>query len=224
MSNSNSKLISLIRPIYNRTIRPLTPRKEIPISNVPGDATGIGRMLDISDSIEIKPNAIQQIRKYVDLGDSVVEVATGEGFFAAVCLTEGAYVQTFEPQQSRIDRAKNYHHKLGFTDNIEYNHALIESTHKNFPGISAAEELSARVLPSADVLLLDCEGAELDILKQLESSYDRILVECHSDLGANPERITHLLTGSGYEVVESVPVGKLRKKKRFLTAVGSNKD
>jgi hypothetical protein len=50
-------------------------------------------------------------------------------------------------------------------------------------------------------LELDCEGAELEILRKLEIEPRAIIVETHAHLGSPPKEIKRLLEERSYEVV-----------------------
>ena len=65
-----------------------------------------------------------------------------------------------------------------------------------------ASLLAPSELRDCEVLVLDCEGAERDILNQRDLNRPRvIIVETHSYLGSPEDVIEDLLRDAGYQVV-----------------------
>jgi len=58
--------------------------------------------------------------------------------------------------------------------------------------------ISPTDLPDCDVLELDCEGAELKILREIDISPRNILVETHGFRGAPTSKVEELLRERGY--------------------------
>jgi hypothetical protein len=57
-------------------------------------------------------------------------------------------------------------------------------------------------VPECDVLDLDCEGAEVEILRELDFAPRVIVVEVHPHLGSPVEAVEAELAERGYDVVE----------------------
>ena len=57
-------------------------------------------------------------------------------------------------------------------------------------------------LIDCDVLEMDCEGAELPILENLEIEPRVIIVESHPTFGAPPETIREILVERGYKIID----------------------
>jgi hypothetical protein len=56
-------------------------------------------------------------------------------------------------------------------------------------------------LPECDVLVLDCEGAEVDILTQMDIWSDVVIVETHGIFDAPAKKIREILVEKGYKVL-----------------------
>lgn len=65
-----------------------------------------------------------------------------------------------------------------------------------------APALSASQLPPCDVLQLDCEGAEMGLLREMTIQPRAILVETHGLFGAPTKLVASLLKRRGYVVAD----------------------
>jgi hypothetical protein len=78
-------------------------------------------------------------------------------------------------------------------------------------GDSERGELVAPVdLPGCDVLQLDCEGAELAIIKEMTIQPRVVLVETHGCYGAPSAAVADALTARGYSVENIGPADPSR--------------
>jgi hypothetical protein len=85
--------------------------------------------------------------------------------------------------------------------NISVHHAVVAKSISVYGGANdTGPAMPPSQLPSCDVLQLDCEGAELDILRGLAIRPRVILVETHGLFGAPTELIASLLEQRGYVV------------------------
>jgi hypothetical protein len=66
-------------------------------------------------------------------------------------------------------------------------------------GVGLGSIVPANKLPECDVLELDCEGAELDILRSMTISPRVILVETHGLYGSSSQEVDRQLTSLGYK-------------------------
>jgi hypothetical protein len=63
-------------------------------------------------------------------------------------------------------------------------------------------------LPDCDVLVLDCEGTEIEILEEMEIKPRAVIVETHGMNGATEEAVRERLDSAGYDTVESMVAEK----------------
>jgi len=196
-------LRSIAKPIYN-LIRPYTPRKYISASGV---AIKRGHLFDFSDEKEYKPEAIAAIEENVNEGDHVVEVATGHGIFSMVCAREGATVDTYEGAGRMVEKATGFHELVGAADAVTVHHAVVGEPRELYGSDLEASAVAPADLPGCDVLLLDCEGAELDIIRGVNPTPPTIIVETHPSHGAPTHAVERLLSNHGYKIASKTLMG-----------------
>ena len=89
--------------------------------------------------------------------------------------------------------------------NINIHHAVVGKLIATFGGCVASDlgpVLPPSQLPPCDVLQLDCEGAEVGILREMMIQPRVILVETHGLLGAPTHLVASLLKKHGYVVAD----------------------
>jgi len=157
-----------------------------------------------------KPNYESGIIKSLDAhtsqGDTVVVVGGGWGVTAvraAELVGKTGHIYVYEGAKEAVERVYETL-TLNNITNVEVTHAVV-GTAKQLRGKQAdAAHLEPVELPECDVLELDCEGAELEILRKLTSRPESIIVETHGLHDASTEQVASILDKRGYEVVSSV--------------------
>lgn len=76
-------------------------------------------------------------------------------------------------------------------------------------------------LPECDVLDLDCEGAELEILRGIDFEPRLLTVEAHPHLGCSCEAVEDQLRSQGYEIVGAEPIHKESDITNYVAIRGS---
>jgi hypothetical protein len=89
-------------------------------------------------------------------------------------------------------------------DNISVHHAVVAKSSINY-GSDGRIAVPVSQLPECNVLELDCEGAEVDILRELVIQPRMILVETHGIYGAPTGLVASLLQKRGYIVSDRGP-------------------
>lgn len=169
-----SSTIILFKTLYNRYIRTKFPRDNF---NRNGVITNDARYLDITNTrLDYKEGFISFIREEVKHDDFVLEVGAGVGVSTIVAARIASKVITYEAADWAVDRLKE-HLQINRVDNVEIRHHRVGES-----GILSASDASESVtpidsLPDCNVLLLDCEGAEIDISKQYRGRPRAIIVE-----------------------------------------------
>ncbi|WP_423745108.1 FkbM family methyltransferase (plasmid) [Haladaptatus sp. SPP-AMP-3] len=199
-------LLSAIRPAYNR-VRKLAPRK---IQSMNGVAVPRLRVTDLeTDHIaDWKDGTVSLTRRAVNPTDTVVDVGGGWG----VCTTWAARqsvtgtVHTYEADPRKHEILRETVRLNGVADRVE--------SHETFVTPSMD-------LPACDVLVMDCEGAEYDILRSLEESYRprEVVVETHGIYDAPTDDTKSLLSALGYEIVDeqkASPYGDVSEDNRVI--------
>jgi len=138
-------------------------------------------------------------------GDSVIIVGGGKGISAiraAKIVGETGDVSIYEGGKESIEEI---HSTIGMNDisvNIDIKHAVVGEERDVYWGDSEqADKVSPKNLPTCDVLELDCEGSEIDILKDLPIRPRVIIVELHPyNYETKPTKPLKLLSEYGYDV------------------------
>lgn len=204
-------LTEAAKPIYNR-IRPFTPRKYISYSGI---AIQHGRLFDLSDEREFKPEAVEVVKNSIRSGDHVVEVATGHGVFSLICAVRGATVDSYECSAERIQDATSLHELVGVENVIEVHRGFVGESNGRPPDDFEGDRIAPSDLPKCDVLLLDCEGAELEIIRGVAPRPPKIIVETHPSQGAPTADVERVLIDRNYRITSKQ---RVNARKHILVA------
>jgi hypothetical protein len=145
------------------------------------------------------------VNETVEPGDNVVIVGAGFGVTAvAAALRAGpsGSVQCFEASKQYARFAAKTAARNQMTT-IKIDHAVVGRLIATFGG-GVAGDLGPALLPSqlppCNVLQMDCEGAEVQILREMIIHPRVIIVETHGVFGAPTDLVTSLLKKRGYVV------------------------
>lgn len=192
-----------VRRVYNVLVRPHTPRK-LAVFN--GIAVRGVRLFDATDTF---PNyerpLIAGIRSRVTPDDTVTVVGGGRGVSsvsAAHRTGPKGSVNTYEGSAERCELATETVDLNGVDDIVEVNHNIVGEAVSLANASKGATTLPPGELPACDVLVLDCEGAEIGILEQLDQRPRVLIVETHAFLDSPEEDVRATLDELGYEVVD----------------------
>lgn len=198
-----SGLYGVVQTLYDRYIRPHLPY-------VYGEFAGVtaryAKPLDASRTDEdYKRGMVDAVHEHVGDGDVVEEVGTGRGVLTVHCLRAGAeMVHTYEGSGKMMDVAiDTLDRNVGdwWPAKVHIHHAIVGE-----PGTVYADPSGDVIGPAelahADVLVMDCEGAEQPIIRQLGTLPPTIIVETHVERGAAAWETHALLEVRGYDVEE----------------------
>jgi Protein-L-isoaspartate(D-aspartate) O-methyltransferase (PCMT) len=157
----------------------------------------------VADEPDYEAALVAGLRETVKHGDRVVVIGGGYGITAVVAALlagpSGA-VQCFEGSQEHV-RLTQRTAARNKVSNVRVHHAVVaKSTFVFGPGGDLGPVLPASQLPSCDVLQLDCEGAEVEILREMTIQPRVILVETHGVFGAPTNLVASVLEKRGYLV------------------------
>lgn len=149
------------------------------------------------------------IRRHVEQGDAVTLAGGGYGVstvIAAQKVRPNGQVHTYEASEDYFKTVKETVKLNQVTDYVSVNHAIAADYHDESEAVYGdsgdASLLAASELRDCDVLVLDCEGAERNVLDKRDLSRPRvIIVETHGYLGSPEEVIENLLKDAGYQIV-----------------------
>jgi len=134
---------------------------------------------------------VESIRCKVEDGDDVTIVGGGHGITALAAEQEGGDVTVYEPA-ARM--ARRLCHRVKGTVVCE---GFYED--KNVYG-DGSTRLTGADLDACDVLVLDCEGVEHQVIRDLTESPRVILVETHGFLGAPKDKVWEEMSKIGFDV------------------------
>lgn len=191
---------NILRPVYDR-FRTLLPRKETTCNGV---KTRRAHLFDrTTEWPDYEEELLETLRTHVSPGDSIVIVGGGWGVSAVTAAERGASVTVYEPSNEQVERVRETAVLNDVTESVTVRHAKVGETGKVW-GESSASIVSPRNLPECDLLELDCEGAELDILRAIIIKPAIIAVEVHPSHGVSEEDVRAVLTDLGYEITNRV--------------------
>jgi len=205
--------------VYLHHIRPLLPRGEYPQFNgvVVGSEEHRSHLLDSTVPIstpsdpnwdvppqEYKTLNVSLLEDAVQSGDDVVVVGGGFGVTTVTAAEAAGFsgsVTVYEGSDKR-SRVLERTLELNGVDNVTVRQAIVGTAVDVEGRATDAAVVDPEELPEVDVLEMDCEGAELNILRNLGIRPRAIVVETHPGNDAGTSLVATALEELGYEVVE----------------------
>lgn len=197
-------LKTVVRPLYDRFIRPYTPRK---LATLNGVAVRYPRLFDQRDDWPDREKPLcEGIHAVVDDGDQVLVIGAGQGVStvhtAQAAGSDGSVI-AYEAVNELVLRVRDTVRRNITPAETQVEHATVgevsdwsTATH----GRADSKTIRPAELPDVDVAVLDCEGAEQQIVPEIVNRIDRIVVETHGFLGSPTEEMRTTLEDAGYAV------------------------
>ncbi len=154
------------------------------------------------DLPEYEDALLAGIRAEVRPGDRVVVAGGGLGvtvIHAARAVGPGGTVVCLEAARERVLDVLAVAEREGVAGRVSVRHAVVGDA-RSVWGEASAEVVAAEALPPCDVLELDCEGAELDLIRRMTIRPRVVLVETHGVFGAPTADVEAALREAGYTV------------------------
>jgi hypothetical protein len=201
--------------LYRRTIRRLLPTiAEVKYGGISisrerkfGDAALPDFLIPhpLEDIADYEQTLIDVLRSQVRIGDRVIIVGGGEGVTAVVAaeaVGETGSVVCFEGNSWNVRKVKAAAARNKMSNRLKVEHAVVGEAIAVYgmPEQHSTHVVSPAELPECDVLELDCEGAELLILRDLQIRPRVIAVETHGVYGAPSRMVKELLEKLAYTV------------------------
>lgn len=172
--------------IYNRTVRPMTPHD---LSISAGDiTTNRRRFFDLQSEFPLDElREVEVIQDLVRDGDDVVVIGGGWGVTtvaAARAAGDRGSVNVYEAVGDFVSSTRWTVRHNHTPAKVDVHHAAVgevTASSAEMFGLSDGRAVAPSEIPDADVWVLDCEGAEEQILCQ-RSPPDRALVEVHPQM------------------------------------------
>lgn len=203
--------------LYRRTIRKLLPTiAEVKYSGIP-----ISRERKFGDTkmpVFLVPHPLEDIEGYeqtligalqseIRVGDRVTVVGGGEGVTAVVAaqaVGETGSVVCFEGSGWGVRKVMATGIRNKVSRRLTVKHAVVGKAMNVYgdPGQLSTLVVAPAELPESDVLELDCEGAEIVILRNMTIRPRVIAVETHGFYGAPTVVVKELLEELDYTVEE----------------------
>lgn len=197
------------RFVYENGVRIYLPRNTVTYNGVKVRA---GRFLDpfvpghSLDKSGYEEAIVAAIRKHANRGDHVVIVGGGWGVSAVAAakqVGDGGHVRVYEGAKEGVKHVRETTELNDCSDPVTVKHAIIGREVSLYSEAGDAAVHAGSELPACDLLVLDCEGAENDILEALEVRPSTIVVETHGFLGTPEEMVRERLDEAGYVVRQS---------------------
>lgn len=193
----------LLRSIYDEYVRDRLPRKVGVYNGIPIRDRAL---FDVTDEQpEYEGALVSGIRRQVSTGDHVVVVGGGRGV-STVCASTATgpdgRVECFEGGLEQYNRLADTI-RLNRVDRwTSAHHAVVGEAVDIYGESDGASVVAPADLPDCDVLVLDCEGAEIGILTSLERPPETVIVETHGFLDSPESAVREVLAERGYEVID----------------------
>jgi hypothetical protein len=154
---------------------------------------------------------VDQLRRHVEAGDEVAVVGGGLGVSsvaAARATGPDGHVDVYEGSEPHVGRVARTLRLNGVDDRSTVHHAIVSEAKDLRAHPGDADVLAPDALPDCDVLELDCEGAELAILREIDATPRVVVVETHAGLGSPKDEVVEVLRSRGYAVVDEVTLSE----------------
>lgn len=195
-----------VRFCYDNILRPRLPRSVVEYNHVKVYGARLGDSLlpwYTTDNPSYEDALVSGIRRYVESGDTVVVVGGGWGVTTVVAAQQSGddgHVITYEGAESEIAKIEETIRLNDIADRVTARHTVVAEAHALRGNMGDASIVPPDELPDCDVLVLDCEGAESAILREMAIQPQVVLVETHGMHGTPRKTIRNLLEDIGYEV------------------------
>jgi hypothetical protein len=193
---------------YNLLLRPYLPKRTVSYNGVLVGANRVTDGLNPSQDDGNRPNyesgICHQLRTVVEPGDTVLVVGGGWGVTTTVAaqqVGEDGRVHVYEGAVEYVPRIEETVQRNDVAARVTVHEAIV-GTPTEVWGNETKNRIDPGELPECDVLEMDCEGAEIEILKALDATPPKIIVETHGNLGAPTDDVASVLESSGYSIVD----------------------
>jgi len=177
------------------------PKKRIGVYN--GIAVRDVPILEEDDEFDHEEQLIESIRNFISSGEKVILIGAGTGASTASASRQvgsNGSVHAFEASDRAVSKCKDTVRLNQVDDIADCTHAIIEAPIHVVGHSNDAKQLSATDLPTCDTLVMDCEGAEREILRNIEKYPEKIIVETHSHFDSSSNMIREILSNEYTEI------------------------
>lgn len=197
---------------YRRTVAPLLPRRTVQYNEVDVPAArlfdGVLPWRSTKDRPNYESGLIEGLEQYVQPGADVIIVGGGWGVTtvkAAENAGEEGHVTVYEGSKKEAEMVRRTVEINGHSDTVTVNHTIVGTALNLRSDEGDAEIIESGDLPDCDILELDCEGTEVEILRDMTIHPDIILVESHGLYDAPTDKLKEILRNKSYSI-ESIAI------------------
>lgn len=203
----NGAVLDIAQRLYEATIRRHLPRV-LGVYN--GVITRKYYLLDLQGRThepDYKRTLVERALAAVEPGDTVVEIGGGYGVCtvrAASAVGADGRVVSYEANGEQLATIREALELTGevrgerLRDRVDLRHAVVGADVNIYGPMAGAGRIDVSELPSCDVLLMDCEGAERDIVRGMECEPRTVVVESHPQQGSPTDDLGEILASRGY--------------------------
>jgi hypothetical protein len=160
---------------------------------------------------------VKYIRSHIDEGDSVVVIGGYHGVSTIAAATQAGdhgSVTTFEATPKGADRVRKTARLNDVQQLVTVKAASVGPIYNPKGRDPGDSKIPPSELPDCDVLVIDCDGCELDVLDGIEITPRTIIVEHHGELYDNKydkegldfeyqrEELDDILSSKGYKIID----------------------
>lgn len=206
-----SLLLQRVFNVFHSSVRPVLPDKKFR----KGKLDFIGKVGDYHNTSEtsmtsdVKWEARKAVNRYVGLYDVVICIGTGEGLTPTHCAKQGASVIAYEPAEPMIEKTRETAEVNDVGEKVIVKPAIFHADRETDVWGELHDDTAylegSDLNNPVDVLELDCEGAELEILKDIQIRPRVIICEVHEAFGVEYSDVLRELRKMDYVVVEEFP-------------------
>jgi hypothetical protein len=160
------------------------------------------------DPVHYEESIVDSINSYAKLGDQVAIVGGGWGVttvYAARAVGDEGCVKVYEASNEYAEYTRETAKINGVRDRVDVTNAVVSHSVSTRGKTNSDKILQPTELPDCDVLQLDCEGAELEILSNIDIRPRVIIVETHGCFGSPTENVIQTLEDLSYDIISQQP-------------------
>lgn len=194
--------------IHNHYVRDLLYRKKTTLNDVEVRYRRVGDRIVPWQAGHPNPESyefgiVEALRTHLRKGDDVVIIGGGWGVSTTVAALEVGSVGsvlTYEASPKQAERVQETTKLNEVDDRVTVENSVVSHTVSIYGSETSSRIISPENIPECDVLELDCEGAEKEILCNLEIRPRVIIVETHGVFDSPTMKITNQLKEMGYAI------------------------
>ena len=198
------RLFERVRPYLPRRRRVRYNTVEVNVFERPLDRLFPSASWRARDQPQYDSGLVDGVRSSVTEGDVVVVVGGGFGVTtvaAARRVGESGTVLTYEAATERVRDVRKAVEYEGLSDRVSVLHASVEQVVHALGEVGDAPRVPARTLPPCDVLVVDCDGPETTVLRNLTVEPRVVVANTAARFGSAERGVRNALSDRGYRVV-----------------------